>query len=176
MDKEYFQSNELKDITKLKAFNKATGLFDEIGETEVKYHTDATATTTTKLGEVKYWNIELKDRNLNLMDDGRISGATDKGSFYDDTIFIESHKVADMLLDCINGLTPLYINFLSDGHILIFNLSNLKKRPKKTGTMNIRSKGYQKFEIAKRQGLYIYDAAIYDKNYKLIKRAGEEFI
>lgn len=175
MDNEFFKSNELKDITKLKAFNKITGLFDEIGETEVKYHTDATATTTTKLGETKYWNIELKDRNLNLMEDGRISGATDKGSFFDDTIFIESHKVADMLLDSINGLVPLYINFLSDGHILIFNLNNLKKRPKKTGTMNIKSKGYQKFEIAKREGLYISDAAIYDKEYNLIKKAGEEW-
>ncbi len=175
MDNEFFKSNELKDITKLKAFNKVTGLFDEIGETEVKHHTDATGYTTTKMGDIKYWNIELKDRNLNLMEDGRISGATDKGSFYDDTIFIESHKVADMLLDSINGLTPLYINFLSDGHIIIFNLSNLKKRPKKTGTMNIKSKGYQKFEVAKREGLYISDAAIFDKNYKLIKRAGEEW-
>jgi len=175
MDKEFFEKNELKDITKLKAFNKATGIFDEIGETEVKYHTDATATTTTKLGETKHWNIELKDRNLNLMNDGRISGATDRGSFFDDTIFIESHKIADMLLDGINGLIPLYINFLTDGHILIFNLNNLKKRPKKTGTMNIRSKGYQKFEVAKREGLYITDAAIYDKEYNLIKKAGEEW-
>lgn len=178
MDKNesYFKENELKDITKLKAFNKATGIFDELGSTEAKYHTDATATTTNKMGETKRWNIELKDRNLNLLSDGRISGATEKGSFYDDTIFIEAHKAADMLFDVINGLTPLYINFLSDGHILVFNLNNLKKRPKKTGTMNIRSKGYGKFEIAKRQGLYITDAAIYDKNYNLIKKAGEDFI
>lgn len=176
MNKEYFESNELKDLTKLKAFNKVTGIFDELGETEVKYHTDATATTTNKFGETRKWNIELKFRNLNLMDDGRISGSTDRGVFYDDTIFIESHKAADMLLDMIDGLIPLYINFLSDGHILIFNLSNLKKRPKKTKTMNIKSKGYEKFEVAKREGLYIYDAAIYDKNYKLIKKAGEEFM
>ena len=46
----------------------------------------------------------------------------------------------------------------------------------KTGTLNIRSKGYNKFEVAKRQGLYLVDAAIYDKDYKLIKRSGEDFI
>jgi hypothetical protein len=40
--------------------------------------------------------------------------------------------------------------------------------------MNIKSKGYKKFEVAKRQFLYLSDAAIY-KNGKLIKRAGEEF-
>ena len=175
MDKNYFETNEENDFEKLMAFNEATGIFDEIGKTSHKYHTDATATTTNKLGETRYWNIELKDRNLNLLEDGRISGATEKGTFYDNTIFIENHKAASMFFDMINGLTPLYINFLSDGHILIFNLSNLKKRPQKTGTMNIRSKGYQKFEVAKREGLYISDAAIYDKNYKLIKKAGEEF-
>ena len=174
MKQEFFNENEEKDFEKLKVFNQATGIFDEIGQTNHKYHTDATATTTNKLGETRYWNIELKDRNLNLMEDGRISGATDKGTFYDYTILIESHKVADMLLDMINGLTPLYVNFLSDGHILIFNLANLKKRPQKTGVMNIRSKGYQKFEIAKREGLFISDAAVYDKNFKLIKKAGEE--
>ena len=176
MDKQFFDKNEENDFEKLLAFNEATGIFDSIGATQQKYHTDATASTTNKFGETRYWNIELKDRNLNLLEDGRISGATDKGTFFDTTIFIESHKVADMLFDMINGLTPLYINFLSDGHILIFNLSNLKKRPKKTGVMNIRSKGYQKFEIAKREGLYISDAAIYDKKYKLIKKAGEEFL
>lgn len=175
MDKKFFDTNEANDFEKLKAFNEAIGIFDEIGQAGYKEHNDATAITTNKLGEVKYWNIELKDRNLNLLEDGRISGATEKGTFFDTTIFIESHKAADLLLDMINGLIPLYINFLSDGHILIFNLSNLKKRPQKTGVMNIKSKGYQKFEIAKREGLFISDAAIYDKNYKLIKKAGEEF-
>lgn len=176
MDKEFFHENELNDFNLLKQFNDSTGLFEELSETKEKHHTDATGRTTNKFGESKYWNIELKYRNLNLLDDGRISGATERGSFFDETIFIESHKVADMLLDSIEGLIPLYINFLSDGHIIIFNLNNLRKRPKKTGTLNIRSKGYGKFEIAKRQGLYLTDAAIYDRDYKLIKRAGEDFI
>jgi hypothetical protein len=79
-----------------------------------------------------------------------------------------------MLLDNINGLEPLYINFLDDGTVIIFNLNKLKKRPVKSGTMNIKSKGYKKFEVAKRQFLYISDAAIY-KDGKLIKKAGEDF-
>lgn len=171
----YFQEQELKDWELLKAFNEKTGIFTEIQPTKEKHHSDASGYTITKMGDTIKWNIELKHRNLNLLEDGRISGATDKGSYYDDTIFIESHKVADMLLDCIDGTTPLYINFLTDGHIIIFNLNNLKKRPRKSKMMNIRSKGYGKFEMAKREGLYITDAAIYNKEYKLVKKAGDEF-
>lgn len=176
MDKNYFEANETNDWDLLQAFNEKTHLFDELKQTEVKAATDGTGYTITKLGETKYWNIELKYRNLNLLSDGRISGATDKGTFIDDTIFIEGHKAADMFFDSINGLIPLYINFLSDGTTVIFNLNNLKKRPKKTGTMNIKSKGYGKFEVNKRQGLYLTDAAIYNKNGKLMKKAGENFI
>lgn len=175
MKSNYFSENEEVDWQKLEEFNSKTHLFDHLSQTEVKHHTDGTGYTTTKLGETRYFNIELKNRNLNLMDDGRISGATDKGSFFDDTIFIESHKVADMLLDQINGLEPLYINFLADGKVIVHNLSKLTQRPKKTANMNIKSKGYGKFEVAKREGLYIKDAAIYDSNYNLIKKAGEDF-
>lgn len=171
-----FIQNEKNDWELLKTFNEVTGLFDELKQTEEKYHTDATGYSINKLGETRYFNIELKYRNLNLLENGKISGATEKGEFIDDTIFIESHKVADMLLDTINGLEPLYINFLADGNIIIFNLNRLTTRPKKTGTMNIKSKGYGKFEIAKREGLYLKDAAIFNKNGKLIKRSGEDFI
>ncbi len=176
MNKQYFENNELNDWDLFEQFNEVTEIFTHIKQAEVKHHTDGTGFTTNGMGETRYFNIELKYRNLNLLDDGRISGATEKGEFIDDTIFIESHKVADMLLDGINGLEPLYINFLADGHVVIFNLNKLTKRPKKTGTMNIKSKGYGKFEVAKREGLYLKDAAIYDKYYKLVKKSGEDFI
>lgn len=171
-----FKENEANDWKLFENFNEITGLFSHIKRAEEKFHTDGTGYTTNKFGETRYFNIELKYRNLNLLDNGKISGATEKGEFIEDTIFIESHKAADMLLDVINGLEPLYINFLSDGNVLIFNLNKLSMRPKKTGTMNIKSKGYGKFEIAKRQGLYLKDAAIYDKDYNLIKKSGEDFI
>lgn len=174
MDKAFFEENELNDWERLLEFNEKVNLFNEINSAVTKHHTDATGYTVTKLGTTKYWNIELKSRNLILTDNGKISGCTDKGTFVNDTIFIESHKAADMFFDQIEGLIPLYINFLADGSVIIHNLSNLKKRPLKTGTMNIRSKGYNKFEIAKRQGLYLSDAAIY-KDGKLIKKAGEEW-
>lgn len=175
MNKDFFKENELNDWNLLIDFNERVNLFDELTSAETKHHTDGTGYTITKLGTTKYWNIELKRRNLILTDDGKISGSSTNGEFIDNTIFIESHKVADMLLDSIEGLIPLYINFLADGSTVIYNLSNLKKRPVKTGTMNIRSKGYNKFEIAKRQGLFLSDAAIFDKDGNLIKRAGEEW-
>lgn len=175
-NQKYFNENELNDWKKLEEFNNKTHVFTHLERTEEKYHTDGTGYTVNGLGEYRYWNIELKNRNLNLLDDGRISGATSKGEFIDDTIFIESHKVADMLLDSINGLEPIYINFMADGKVVIHNLNKLTKRPKKTGNMTIKSQGYNKFEIAKRQGLYLVDAAIYDKDYNLIKKAGEDFI
>ena len=177
MDKnqKYFDENEKNDWKKLEEFNNKTHVFTHIKQAECKHHTDGTGYTVNGLGEYRYWNIELKNRNLNLLDDGRISGETKNGEFIDDTIFIESHKAADMLFDSINGLEPIYLNFLTDGNVLIFNLNKLTKRPKKTGNMTIKSNGYNKFEIAKRQGLYIVDAAIYDKDYNLIKRAGDGF-
>ena len=176
MDKNFFETNEENDWKKLEEFNNKTHLFDYIEPLKEKHHTDASGYTVNKLGEKRRFNIELKNRNLNLLDDGRISGSTDKGSFFDDTIFIESHKIADMLLDMINGLEPLYINFLADGKVIVHNLKKLSIRPKKTGQMNIKSQGYGKFEVAKRQGLYIIDAAIFSKDGKLMKKAGEDFI
>lgn len=184
MNKEYFKANEVNGWKLFEQFNNATGIFKEIKNSSVDFENeettkesiDGTGYSINRLGETKYWNIEIKTRNLNLLDDGRISGCTEKGKVYiEDTVFIESHKVADLLLDKINGLTPLYINFLSDGHIIIYNLDNLRYRPKKSGNLNIKSKGYGKFEMAKRQGLYIEDAAIYDSNYNLIKKAGEKW-
>ena len=175
MDKEYFENNEERDWELLQAFNEKTGLFDELTKANEKHYTDASGYTVNKLGDIRKWNIELKYRNLNLLDDGRISGATERGSFFDETIFIESHKIADMLLDNINGLEPLYINFLNDGKVIVYNLTKLTLRPKKTGNMNIKSKGYGKFEVAKRQGLYIKDAAIFGNDGKLIKKAGEDW-
>ena len=173
MDNQYFKESEERCWELLNEFNQHTKLFNNIERTKEKECIDVTGASINKLGEERKYGIELKNRNLNLMDDGRISGATDKGSFYDDTIFIETHKAGSMLLNSIEGYEPLYINFLADGHIIIFNLKRLSKRPKQSKMMNIKSKGYGKYEIAKREGLYMVDACIYDKDYKLIKRIGE---
>lgn len=176
INEDFFKKSEKKCWEKLQEFNALTNVFDYLEKTIEKWHSDATGYTVNKLGERRNFNIEMKNRNLNLLDDGKISGTTKAGEpFIDDNVFVESHKVADLLLDGIEGLEGLYVNFLLDGHTLVWNLHKLKKRPFKSETLNIKSKGYNKFEVAKRQGLYLTDAAIFDKDGKLIKKAGQDF-
>lgn len=169
----YFEENEKNDLKKLFELNEKAHIFSSITPSKEKHYTDATGFTADRL-----FNIELKNRNQILLRDGRISGCSQSGKDYiDETIFIEDHKLSDMLLDWLcNGLEPLYINFLSNGWIIIYNLSKLTVRPKKYLNMKINSKGYRSMEFGNRQGLYLIDAAVYDDKYNLIKRCGEEWI
>lgn len=171
-DKKYFEENEKEDLKKLIELNEKAHIFTSITPSKEKHYTDATGYTADR-----QFNIELKNRNQLLLNDGRISGCSQSGKEYIDTdIFIEDHKLADMLLDwVVNGLEPLYINFLANGWTIIFNLSKLTVRPKKHMNMKIQSKGYKSMEFANRQGLYLKDAAIYDSKYNLVKRCGEEW-
>lgn len=171
-NKEYFDTNEEQDLKRLIEFNEHVHIFEHIKPTEIKHYSDATGYSADRL-----FNIELKNRNQVLLNNGKISGCTQNGKGYiDDDLFIEDHKIADLLVDYIaQGLEPLYINFLENA-IVIFNLSKLTVRPKKHLNLKINSKGYRTMEFGNRQGLYIIDAAIYDLNYNLIKRCGEEWI
>ena len=170
-DKEYFENNEEQDLKKLIEFNEKAHIFEHIKESEIKHYSDATGYSADRI-----FNIELKNRNQVLLTNGKISGCTQGGkSYIDDDLFIEDHKAADLLMDYIAyGLEPLYINFLNNC-VLIFNLSKLSIRPKKHLNLKINSKGYRTMEFGNRQGLYLKDAAIYDSNYNLIKRCGEEW-
>lgn len=169
----YFEENEKNDLRKLFELNEKAHIFSTITPSKEKHYTDATGFTADRL-----FNIELKNRNQILLKDGRISGCSQSGKDYiDETIFIEDHKLSDMLLDWLcNGLEPLYINFLSNGWTIIYNLSKLTVRPKKYLNMKINSKGYRSMEFGNRQGLYLIDAAVYDDKYNLVKRVGEEWI
>jgi hypothetical protein len=133
------------------------------------YHTDATGRTETKLGEERKFNLELKTRDVTLTKSGKFMG--DK--FNENTLYIESHKIADLLLDQVIGYEGLYVNFLNNNVVIIFNVGKLKVRPK-LEKKRIPSKGYQGFEMGFREGLHIKDAAIYKDN-KLVKRIGEEW-
>ena len=93
--------------------------------------------------------------------------------FNENTLFIESHKIADLLLDQVIGYEGLYVNFLNNNVVVIYNVGKLSVRPK-LEKKRIPSRGYQGFEMAFREGLHIKDAAIY-KDYKLVKRIGEEW-
>ena len=154
MDKVYSREYEDNDYELLQDFNKVLKL-TELGRCPENDATDASGYTT----DGRLINIELKRRNINI--------DTYK------SIYIESHKVGDMLLDYVcDKKIPLYINFLDNGYVVVYNLAELKTRPKKV-VKNIYSKLYQGFEIAKREELYIKDAWIYQKNndtYKLIHK------
>ncbi len=154
MNKEFGKQNEKTDYELLKDFNKTLKL-TELGMTPENYHTDASGYTT----DGRYINIELKRRNIDI-------------NTYD-TIFIETHKAGDMLLDYVcNKQIPLYINFLKDDYVVVFNLAELKSRPKRVCKF-IRSELYDSFELAKRAELKLEDAWVYKKinnKYKLVRK------
>ena len=103
------------------------------------------------------------------MNDFILSGET----YTADTLYIEAHKAGDLFLDYIcDEKIPIYINFLNDDIVILYNLSRLKHRPTEVAK-RIHSKLYQGFELAKREELSLEDAWIYKKEnnvYKLIKR------
>lgn len=168
----YFDTNEVKDYALLEAFNDKTNVFDKVAQAPVKYYIDASAHTLTKLGEERVFSIELKNRNQVLLDDLTVSGVTREGKTYTaSTIYIEAHKIADLLLDYIYyHQDPLYVNFLADGTAMVHNLARLSERPTQSKQKQIKSLGYDMFEMAKRFELKVKDAAIYDKTGKLIHK------
>ena len=108
----------------------------------------------------------------------KVSGHSDySGNDYiQDTIMIESHKMASQLLYAsFYGYTPIYVNFMLDGSVIIFNLHNLKVFPVRKDKVPTYSKGYQRKEEEMKYYLHLKDACIY-KNNKLIKKAGDEWI
>lgn len=154
MNENYAITSEQQDYEKLRDFNKLLKI-RELGKRPDKDTTDASGYTQ----DGQELNIELKSRRVGI-------------NTYK-TIYIENHKVADMLLDyTIDNKIPLYINFLNDDYIVVFNLAKLRHRPRKTNK-RIWSELYQAFEMAKREELRLEDAWIYQKQndkYVLIKK------
>ena len=154
MDKIYSREYEDNDYELLQDFNSVLKLRD-LGRCPENDSTDASGYTT----DGRYLNIELKRRNIDI---NRYK-----------TIYIESHKCGDMLLDyVVEKKIPLYVNFLSDGHVVVYNLAELKHRPNKVAK-RIYSKLYEGFELAKREELQLDDAWIYQKTnngYKLVHK------
>ena len=97
----------------------------------------------------------------------------DLQDMYGDKVIALMGNHEDMLLDYVTlDYVPLYINFLQDGHVIVFNLAKLKHRPE-TVCKYIKSKLYDGFELAKRQMLNMGDAYIYklkNNEYKLISK------
>lgn len=163
MDREYSFKIENEDYDLLQDFNKVLNLID-LGRTPRNHYSDASGKTT----DGKMMNIEIKRRNQNLLPNLTISGETYTAS----TIYIETHKAGSLYLDyTTNNLIPIYINFLNDGVVVLYNLLRLSKRPE-TVVKKIYSKLYQSYELSKREELLLQDAWIYKKDenneYKLI--------
>lgn len=158
MDKTFVNKMENEDFKRFQDFNKYLKL-TQIGRCPEKYHADASG--ITKDGKVCL--VELKARKQ-VYDNGIISGCTLSGSSYTaSTLYIESHKYADLMLDYIcEGKEPIFANFLENA-VVIFNLRKLTVRPKKIAK-RIFSRLYNSFEIADREELSLSDAFIYTKN------------
>lgn len=151
MNTEYAITNEENDFNLLLQFNQKLKL-KELGRTPQKYPTDASGYTQDN----KYVELELKRRFINI------------DAF--DTLFIEPYKLQCMTMD--KKMIPLYVNFLDNDIIVIFNLSKIKN-PKKT-QHNIPSKLYERIKQSNRYELPIKQAWIYKKenNTYVIKQRG----
>ena len=151
----YFETNEKNDLQMLYEFNYVTKLFDSITPTKEKSQIDATAKRKNR-----EFSIEIKHRYINL----------EKYS----SIMIEDYKLAELMLEyTVNNKEPLYVNFLADGHVLIFNLAKLSEKPRMR-IQNIKSEGYDKMQCQERRYMLpIKDAVIFKDN-NLIKPMGKE--
>ena len=162
MNRKYANEKEQTGYQKLLDFNQLLRLKDLTQTTEGDYR-DATGITTNN----QKINIENKIRNQTLFyQDGKpyISGLTSSNSPYSaDTIYIEAHKASDLLMDWITlDYIPLFVNYLRDNIVVVFNLSKLKTRPK-SRHLRIYSSLYQSYQEADRLELSLSDAFIYNK-------------
>jgi hypothetical protein len=148
--KDYFDTNEKQDLQLLYEFNYNTKLFQSIKPTEPKSQVDAIATKGKR-----EFAVEIKHRFINL----------EKYS----SIMIEDYKLAGMMLEyTINHREPLYVNFLADGTVVIFNLIKLSTMPKMR-IQDIKSEGYNKMQYQERRYLLPIDEAVIYKNNILVK-------
>lgn len=152
----FFQASEETCWNKLQALNAKHHYFttlDQVSNGEKATHWDASGVTS----DGRKVLIELKNRNAVLTKADTVSGT----NFNADTILIEHSKVAILMLEHnINGFTPLYINFLSDGNVLIHNLLHLSGY-KTLEFGNVTNNGYGGVETnARRLGLFVKDANV----------------
>lgn len=162
MNKNYFKHNEDEGWNRLQNFNAKTYMFQLLDRSLQSSQWDASGVCNSQRVL-----IEIKVRNAVLTPNLKASGAT----FMDDNLFIEDYKVAAILLEAkINNFVPIYVNFLADGNVVIFNLEKLTSY-KLYSNLSIDSKGYQATQDrTNRIGLLLEDATIYGKDGKLIRK------
>lgn len=168
IDRQYGWDFEDLGYSKLEELNEKLRL-ENLGRTP-KNWPSGDASGTSFIGDV---NIEIKVRDLNIDPDTlTFTGHTGEKQYTGNTLYIETHKIGDMLLDYVcDGKIPLYVNFLNDGYVVIYNLKNLKSRPNGV-VKRIYSNLYKSYENARRIELPLTEAYIYrkeDKQWRTIK-------
>lgn len=167
-DRGFGLKSETEDYILLKQFNRFLNI-QHLVQISGNEYADASGYTT----DGRVVNVEIKKRNQTY-NNLSIEGTTKQGHPYTaDTLYIESHKACDLLLDYLTSQKePLYVNFLSNNVVVVYNLAKLKHRPKRT-LKKIWSDLYQGFELGKRQELRLEDAYIYkleNNHYTLIHK------
>lgn len=166
MNDKFFQNIEREDYRLLQELNEKFNI-KELGETP--FGTSYDASGRTEWGDELV--IEIKKRNQNLLFDNQnkqfiVSGYSyqNNSEYHQPTLMIETHKLSSLLLESVvNKRIPLYVNFLNDGYVAVFNLSKLDTMPLFTKNQKIKSVGYNKIEIGNRLYLNLTDAMIYKK-------------
>ena len=138
----------------LERLNAVKGWFSSIDRLPDGFHADASGVTADGRRAI----IEVKTREMRVQEDGSVTHYFTEGSVFP-SMMIEGHKLTDLLLDAIDGFLPLYVNFLKDGSVLLFNLSTLSHRPA-SEKKKIYSKANDSFEVGTRYFLDIRDAIV----------------
>ena len=168
MKENYYSVEELKDWELLQKFNAKINLLD-LGQTPKKYYYDASGFTNCN----QYTEVELKNRQGTLTNTPTIIEFTKKNqsTYTATTVYIEPQHYARMVDDYrFDGVVPLYINFLSDGSVIVWNLATLKKKPEWKWVTHIWDEGKKIYKDEWRILLELNEAFIYDAQYNLINK------
>ena len=148
----FANSQEKRNIELLNDFNNFLNL-QCLEKCPKGHYVDASGVTKNN----QFLNFELKIRNQTLKqkEDGTlyVIGVSEKTNkpYSADTLFIEAHKSSSLFLDYVMlDYLPMYINFLNDDVVVVYNLLKLNKRYEKEHH-RIWSELYQSFEIADSQ-------------------------
>lgn len=166
MSKNFYSVEELKDWELLKLFNEKIKL-NNLGQTPKKWYFDASGYTHLN----QYTELELKNRNGVLKENYIEFTKKNKSTFTATTVYIEPQHYSRMVDDYrFDGVVPLYVNFLSDGSIIVWNLATLKKKPEWKWVTHIWDEGKKEYKDEWRILLDINESFIYDSKYNLVNK------
>ena len=147
----FYRDKEQEDWLAMQSFNSLLSL-TQLGQTPVGTFYDVSGYTN----DGTLVEIELKGRNISLDD-------LNNNPVYSEGIIVEAEKISDMLFDSnIEHTIPLYINFLNDNHIVVFNFKRFKKRPQRK-KIRIKNQGEGVNEKVTRYYLPLEEGIIYKK-------------